>query len=129
MNTNLTLHAGRIVASIASRRHRLPHAFPVAGVVALLAAFAWGVPWGVEAQDAGGGRVCSERTLHGDYGLIVTGVRGLGPGASETFATVSMVTYDGLGGFSAIGVSHGQVTVRAPPVLHGATSSALGDLP
>jgi hypothetical protein len=34
----------------------------------------------------------------------------LGPNAAETFATISMVTYDGQGGFSAVGVSHGQIT-------------------
>jgi hypothetical protein len=110
MNTNLTLHAGRIIASIASRRQLLSHALPVAGVVGLVAAFALSVPWGVAAQGDGDRRVCGTHTLHGNYGLTGTGVRGLGPGASETFATISMVTYDGLGGFSAIGVSHGQVT-------------------
>jgi hypothetical protein len=110
MNSNLTLNPGRIVATIASRRQRLSRIVSLAGVVAVLAAFASSVPWRVAAQDGGGGRVCSERTLHGDYGLVGTGVRGLGPGTSESFATISMVTYDGQGGFSAIGVSHGQVT-------------------
>jgi hypothetical protein len=110
MNRNLTLHAGRLIASIASRRPPLSHALPVAGVVGLVAAFALTVPWGVAAQDAGGGRACSEHTLHGDYGLVGTGIRGLGPGTSESFSTISMVTYDGEGGFSARGVSHGQVT-------------------
>jgi hypothetical protein len=110
MNTHLTLHAGRIIAGAASRRLPLSRALPVAGVVGLVAAFALSVPWGVAAQGEGDRRVCGTHTLHGDYGLTGTGVRGLGPGASETFATISMVTYDGQGGFSAIGVSHGQVT-------------------
>jgi hypothetical protein len=110
MKSHLTHNAGHIIDSIGSHRQLLSHALLVAGVVGLLAAFALSVPWGVAAQDTGGGRACSERTLHGDYGLVGTGLRGLGPGASETFATVSMVTYDGLGGFSAIGISHGQVT-------------------
>jgi hypothetical protein len=110
MNTDFTLHAGRIVASIASRRPPLSRALPVAGLVGLVAAFALSVPWGVAAKGDGDGRVCGTHTLHGEFGLTGTGVRGLGPGASETFATISMVTYDGLGGFSAIGVSHGQVT-------------------
>jgi hypothetical protein len=49
-----------------------------------------------------------------DYGLVGSGVRGLEPAGSESFATVSMVTYDGQGGFTALGVSHGQLTgVRA----------------
>jgi hypothetical protein len=110
MNTNLRLHVRRIIASSGSRRQLLSHALPVAGVVGLVAAFALSVPWGVAAQGDGDRRVCGTHTLHGNYGLTGTGVRGLGPGASETFATISMVTYDGLGGFSAIGVSHGQVT-------------------
>jgi hypothetical protein len=54
--------------------------------------------------------MCGAWTLRGDYGLLGGGVRGLGPAASETFATISMVTYDGGGEFTAEGVSHGQVT-------------------
>lgn len=94
----------------ASRRRLVSQALTAAGVIGVVAAFAASVPRGVAAQDHRGGRACSERTLHGDYGLVGTGVRGLGPGASETFTTVSMVTYDGEGGFSANGVSHGQLT-------------------
>jgi hypothetical protein len=72
------------------------------------------IPWGVSAQADATGRTCGTYTLHGDYGLSGTGVRGLASGASETFATISMVTYDGQGGFTAVGVSHGQITgVRA----------------
>ena len=110
MNSNLTVIADRITARIASRRQLLRRAVPLAGAAGLLAALAVSVPWGAAAQDNERGRGCSERTLHGDYGLVGTGVRGLGPGASESFATISMVTYDGQGGFSAVGVSHGQVT-------------------
>ena len=68
------------------------------------------VPWRVTAQNESPGRVCGTQTLRGDYGLVATGIRGLGPGISETFATISMVTYDGQGGFTALGVSHGQTT-------------------
>ena len=110
MNSNLTVIADRITAGIAPRRQLLRRAVPLAGAAGLLAALAVSVPWGAAAQDNERGRGCSERTLHGDYGLVGTGVRGLGPGASESFATISMVTYDGQGGFSAVGVSHGQVT-------------------
>lgn len=71
---------------------------------------------GIAAQGNESGGVCSARTLHGAYGLVGGGVRGLGPGSSESFATISMVTYDGLGTFTADGVSHGQVTgVRGGP--------------
>jgi hypothetical protein len=54
--------------------------------------------------------VCHTGTLRGGYGLVGSGVRGLGPGASESFATISVVTYDGQGAFTAVGVSHGQIT-------------------
>ena len=110
MNSNLTPNAGRITTRLASRTQLLRRAVPIAGVAGLLAAFALTGPWGVAAQGDGEGRMCGTHTLHGDYGLAGNGVRGLGPGASETFATISMVTYDGQGGFSAIGVSHGQLT-------------------
>ena len=89
---------------------------PVGAVVTMVAAIALALsaPGLVSAQVDGTGRVCSTRSLQGDYGLVGTGVRGLGPGVSETFSTVSMVTYDGEGGFTAVGVSHGQITgVRA----------------
>jgi hypothetical protein len=81
---------------------------------AIVVAVAVSVSQGVSGQAEGSGRVCNTHTLRGDYGLVGTGVRGLGPGTSETFATISMVSYDGHGGFTATGTSHGQITgVRA----------------
>ena len=75
------------------------------------------VPSTVAAQDDARGNGCSTRTLRGSYGLIGTGTRGLGPGVIEQFVTISMVTYDGEGTFTAEGVSHGQTTgVRGGPV-------------
>lgn len=76
-----------------------------------------GIPTTVAAQDDGSGRVCSTHTLQGTYGLVGTGIRGLGPGVTEQFVTISMVTYNGDGTFTAQGVSHGQTTgVRGGPV-------------
>ena len=83
-------------------------------LAAIAAAVAVSVPFGITARVNAAQGNCGTHTLRGEYGLVGTGVRGLGPGVSETFATVSMVTYDGDGGFTAIGVSHGQTTgVRA----------------
>ena len=110
MKPNLSLNVACIDAGITSRRRLLRRALPVGATVALLAGFGSSIPWGVAAQGEGTGRVCSTNTLRGDYGLVGNGVRGLGPGLSETFATISMVTYDGQGAFTAVGVSHGQAT-------------------
>ena len=61
------------------------------------------------------GRRCSASTLNGDYGLVVTGTRNPGT-LTETFVTLSLVTFDGKGGFTAQGVSHGATTgVRQGP--------------
>lgn len=61
-------------------------------------------------------RGCSASTLKGDYGLIVTGTRTVGT-VTENFVTLSLVTFDGRGGFTAEGVSHGATTgVRKGPV-------------
>lgn len=88
-----------------------------ATVAILAAVLVPSVPSTVAAQDEARGRACSTRTLRGDYGLVGTGTRGLGPGTIEQFVTISMVTYDGEGTFTAEGVSHGQTTgVRGGPV-------------
>lgn len=88
-----------------------------ATVAILAVALTASVPSSVAAQDDAHGRACSTLTLRGDYGLVGTGTRGLGPGMIEQFVTISMVTYDGEGTFTAEGVSHGQTTgVREGPV-------------
>src|SRR6476660_9380329 len=85
-------------------------------VAALALSLTVGSPWRLAAQEEKRDRECSDRTLRGDYGLVSTGTRGLGPGASESFVTISMVTYDGNGTFTAVGVSHGSTTgVRSLP--------------
>jgi hypothetical protein len=79
--------------------------------MAVTAAVTMGATWGVAAQEDGPtGGACGAHTLKGDYGLVSSGVRGLGSGGSEAFVTISMVTYDGRGTFSATGVSHGATT-------------------
>lgn len=86
-------------------------------VVTLAVPMIGGFPSSVAAQDDGSGRVCGTHTLQGGYGLVGTGTRGLGPGVTETFVTISMVTYGGDGTFTAQGVSHGQTSgVRGGPV-------------
>jgi hypothetical protein len=92
-------------------------AIPFATAAILAVALAPSGSSTVAAQDDARGRECNTRTLRGDYGLVGTGTRGLGPGTIEQFVTISMVTYDGEGTFTAEGVSHGQTTgVRGGPV-------------
>lgn len=107
MKPNLSHDA---TAGITSQGRLLRRATVVGATAALFIGLGSSIPWGVAAQGEGTGPVCSINTLRGDYGLVGTGVRGLGPSLSETFATVSMVTYDGQGEFTAVGVSHGQTT-------------------
>ena len=59
-----------------------------------------------EATDVG----CNNRTLRGEFGFLVSGVRGIGPGATETFVAVGQRTYDGHGGVVDTAIFHGQVT-------------------
>ena len=100
-----------------THRQLVRRAIPFAAAAILGVAAAPSVPSTMAAQDDGRGRECSTRTLRGSYGLISTGTRGVGPGVIEQFVTISMVTYDGEGSFTAEGVSHGQTTgVRGGPV-------------
>ena len=110
MKTNNTVELAAAIIRSAFVRFR----FVAVALLAIVASVGVSIPSGVSAQVDAAGRTCGLHTLRGDYGLVGTGVRGLGPGVSESFATVSMVTYDGEGGFTAVGVSHGQTTgVRA----------------
>lgn len=100
-----------------TNRRLFRRALPFAAAAILGVALAPTVPSRVAAQDDARGRECSTHTLRGSYGLVGTGTRGLGPGVMEQFVTISMVTYDGEGTFTAGGVSHGQTTgVRGGPV-------------
>jgi hypothetical protein len=60
--------------------------------------------------DEDGPRACSERTLRGDYGILGSGIRAAGPGATESFVATGLRTYDGVGGFTQVINSHGQLT-------------------
>lgn len=115
MNPHLSLDSTRLQAGPAGRSPLRKRALPLAALAILVAILGHGVRSDAVAQDRATqerahGPECSPRTLRGGYGLVGSGVRGLGPGASESFATVSMVTYDGQGSFEAIGTSHGAVT-------------------
>ena len=111
MKTNRTANAcSTELPVVTNREPRFRPAIPFAASVSLAVALALSVPSSVAAQDEGRGRGCSNRTLRGDYGLVSTGSRAIGPATIETFTTIAMVTYDGKGTFTAVGVSHGQTS-------------------
>ncbi|AMY09438.1 hypothetical protein LuPra_02655 [Luteitalea pratensis] len=53
---------------------------------------------------------CTNRTLQGDYGILVSGSRGLDPGVTESFVGTALRTYDGDGQFTQIDNGHGEIT-------------------
>ena len=79
----------------------------VGGGVAAIAALA--LPSTVTASDDGR-RECGNRTLRGNYGILVSGIRGAGPGMTESFVGTALRTYDGDGQFTQVDNSHGSVT-------------------
>jgi hypothetical protein len=78
------------------------------------------------AQSEGTGRICSNMTLYGDYGLLAVGQRGVPPflgGGIEKFVATAMTTFDGNGTFVIQGTGAG---------LHGervGSDPAQGDIP
>ena len=109
MNPNLSLNTARLQAGLVRRNVLSWRVVPLAVFVTLIAVLGQDRP-DAAGQDRGNGPDCSLRTLRGAYGLVGSAVRGLGPGTSESFTTVSMVMYDGHGTFTAVGTSHGQMT-------------------
>ena len=61
------------------------------------------------ANDDGHGE-CTNGTLRGDYGILISGVRGLGPGVTESFVGTALRTYDGAGQFTQTDNGHGAIT-------------------
>lgn len=110
MDLSLSLHAARVRTALERRNVLSWRLLPLAAFATLFVMVGNGLQSSAAAQDQGAGPDCTLNTLRGAYGLVGSGVRGLGPGASESFTTVSMVTYDGSGTFRAVGASHGAVT-------------------
>jgi hypothetical protein len=58
-------------------------------------------------------QTCSERTLHGDYGIQISGTRPAAPTPSapvEQLIGGGMGHFDGQGGYSLTGFTHGAIT-------------------
>ena len=108
-HSSVTDEGMRIARIRTVRRRRAIQAAVATGLVAMVVAT---VPRGLTAQDQHG-RTCGNSTLQGDYGFIVSGVRGAGPGLTESFVGTGLRTYDGHGNFTHVDSSHGQLTGAA----------------
>ena len=91
------------------RRATIPGALVTLGVVLALTGDR------ATADDAGRGRRCSDKTLRGDYGALVSGIRRIpfGPfaGQNEMIVGAGIRSFDGAGGFvDSGGGLHGQLT-------------------
>ena len=69
------------------------------------------IPGAVAADDDSSGRSCSNRTLRGDYGILISGVAPEGPsGKLEMTVGTALRTYDGQGNFTQVDSVHGQIS-------------------
>jgi hypothetical protein len=97
-----------LAASLLTPHPRRSTGFALAAGLAAVLALA--APHGVAADNDQRGQECSNRILRGEYGFLVSGTRGIGPIATETFVGVGLRIYDGSGGLTDKGTFHGQVT-------------------
>jgi hypothetical protein len=89
----------------------LRRALPVAIAAGLMATLALTIPRAVAANDDSPGRACSNRTLRGDYGILISGIAPEGPsGKLEMTVGTALRTYDGQGNFTQIDSVHGQIS-------------------
>ena len=109
-HSSVTDEGMRIAKIRTVRRRRAIQAAVATGLVAMVVVT---VPRGLTAQDDRHRRTCGNSTLQGDYGFIVGGIRGAGPGLTESFVGTGLRTYDGHGTFTHVDSSHGQLTGAA----------------
>lgn len=104
-----------------------------AGVLAALLGVA--VPRPVSAHDDDQNAPCTNASLRGDYGILVSGVRGT-PAGVESFVGTAFHTYDGRGKFVGFDNTQGELTssvnrhvegsYQIHPDCTGTTSMAVG---
>jgi hypothetical protein len=97
--------------SAATQTPFLRRAIPLAIAAGLGVTLASSVPRGVTADDDGRGHTCSNATLRGDYGILISGTAPAGAGGqTELVVGTALRTYDGNGAFTQIDNVHGQLT-------------------
>jgi hypothetical protein len=114
---------------------RIVFSVSVAGI--LSAIFALGVPRPASARDDEQNRPCTNASLQGDYGVLVSGVRGT-PAGVESFVGTAFHSYDGQGKFVGFDNTQGELTssvnrhVEGSYEIHpdctGTTSMAIGPI-
>jgi hypothetical protein len=78
---------------------------------AVIGALALTIPRAVAANDDSPDRACSNRTLRGDYGILISGIAPEGPsGKLEMTVGTALRTYDGQGNFTQVDSVHGQIS-------------------
>jgi hypothetical protein len=89
----------------------LSRGLPVAMAAGLMATLALSIPRAVAANDDSPGRACSNRTLRGNYGILISGIAPEGPsGKLEMTVGTALRTYDGQGNFTQVDSVHGQIS-------------------
>src|ERR1700681_3785889 len=89
----------------------LRRGLPISMAAGLMAALAVTVPRPVAANDEGSRLACSDRTIRGDYGILISGIAPEGPsGKLEMTVGTALRTYDGQGNFTQVDSVHGQLS-------------------
>ncbi|MEP7304446.1 MAG: hypothetical protein ABJA98_02900 [Acidobacteriota bacterium] len=92
-----------------NRRLSAGGAIRVFMVIGFLVTLALSAPRRLTAADDGHGPGCSNRTLRGDYGILVSGIVPAGPdGQTEMVIGTTLRRYDGRGNFTEVSNAHGQ---------------------
>jgi hypothetical protein len=102
--------ANRQNTRLITRARLLRRVIPLAVAAALALVVGLIVSGTVSASNDDGPPGCSNRTLRGDYGILVSGRRPLGPGVVEAFTGTAIRTYDGNGQFTQLDSTFGSIT-------------------
>lgn len=124
----MQFHEPTHAADIPSRfRPRFFRTMSVAIAAAVVAAAAMGLSGTVTAANDEGPLRCSNRTLRGDYGILVSGKRPLGPDVVESFVSSAIRTYDGRGHFTQIDNFFGEIAGYQPDMPASGTYHVRAD--
>lgn len=91
------------------RRGSLRRAIGLCVAIGLLLTLALSAPRLMAADDVRG-RGCSNRTLRGDYGILVSGIVPGPEGQTEMVIGTTLRRYDGQGSFTEVSNAHGQLS-------------------